>query len=102
MQWRVDNVVSESHPALAGHFPGNAVVPAVIILDRIGGALRAWDENRRLVGISRVRFTGVLRPEERFTITLTSADLVRFSFDCRKADCSPFAAGELLTSCAEH
>jgi 3-hydroxyacyl-[acyl-carrier-protein] dehydratase len=102
MQWQVDNIVSESHPALAGHFPGNAVVPAVIILDRVGGALRAWDENCRLVGISRARFTDVLRPEERFTISLTSADLVRFSFACRKADRSPFAEGELLASRAEH
>jgi 3-hydroxyacyl-[acyl-carrier-protein] dehydratase len=102
MHWQVDTIVSENHPALAGHFPGNAVVPAVVILDRVGGALRAWDENCRLVGISRARFTEVLRPEERFTITLTSADLVRFSFDCRKADSSPFANGELLASCTEH
>jgi 3-hydroxyacyl-[acyl-carrier-protein] dehydratase len=101
MQQQFDSVVSASHPALPGHFPGDAVVPAVVILDRVRGALRSWRERRRMTGIARARFTAVLRPDESFTITLTSDDLVRVAFDCRKADGTRFADGEILASVAE-
>jgi 3-hydroxyacyl-[acyl-carrier-protein] dehydratase len=101
MQQQFDSVVSASHPALPGHFPGDAVVPAVVILDRVREALRAWHESCRLTGIAHARFTAVLRPEENFTITLSSADFVRVSFDCRKADGTRFANGEILASFAE-
>ena len=101
MQQQFDCIVSASHPALAGHFPGDAVVPAVVILDRVRGALRAWHKSCQLTGISHAKFTNVLRPEEGFAITLTSADLVRVSFDCRKADGTRFANGEILASFAK-
>jgi 3-hydroxyacyl-[acyl-carrier-protein] dehydratase len=101
MQQQFHSIVSASHPALAGHFPGDAVVPAVLILDRVRGALRAWHEGCQLTGIPHARFTAVLRPDESFTITLTSADLVRFSFDCRKADGARFANGEIVASFAK-
>jgi|SRR5580658_4006514 3-hydroxyacyl-[acyl-carrier-protein] dehydratase len=101
MQQQFESVISAGHPALAGHFPGNAVVPAVVILDRVRGALCAWHESCQVVGISNARFIDVLRPGERFTITLTSADLIRVSFDCRKADGTRFANGELVSSRAE-
>jgi 3-hydroxyacyl-[acyl-carrier-protein] dehydratase len=100
MQQRFDNIVAASHPALEGHFPGDAVVPAVVILDRVRNALRNWHGNCRVTGISHARFTAVLRPEESFTITLTSDDLVRIAFDCRKADGTRFANGEMLASAA--
>jgi 3-hydroxyacyl-[acyl-carrier-protein] dehydratase len=101
MQQQFDSVVSAGHPALPGHFPGDAVVPAVVILDRVRGALRSWDERCRVTGITRARFTAVLRPGESFTITLTSDDLARIAFDCRKADGTRFANGELLATIAE-
>jgi 3-hydroxyacyl-[acyl-carrier-protein] dehydratase len=98
MEQQFESVVPTSHPALPGHFPGRPVVPAVLILDKVRGAVRAWNENCRMNGISYAKFTAVLLPGETFTIGFNSADLKRISFDCRKADGTRFANGEILAT----
>src|SRR5437016_9543008 len=98
MEQRFESIVPASHPALPGHFPGKPVVPAVVILDRVGGALRACNEDCRMNGISYAKFTAVLLPDEPFTIALISTDMKRILFECLKADGTRFANGEILAT----
>jgi 3-hydroxymyristoyl/3-hydroxydecanoyl-(acyl carrier protein) dehydratase len=87
---------------MPGPFPGNAVVPAVVILDHVGAALAAWRRDFIISRISRAKFIAVLRPEESFTVTLASDDLTSFSFDCRKESGSQIASGEFLAGLSSH
>jgi 3-hydroxyacyl-[acyl-carrier-protein] dehydratase len=91
-----ESAVPAMHPAMPGHFPDNPVVPAVVILEGVRNALTAWQEASSIATILHVKFVAVLRPEERFKITLSSDDLRRFSFDCRKDSGVRFAYGEFL------
>ncbi len=34
--------ISTDHPSLAGHFPGNPVVPGVVILDHVRQCIEEW------------------------------------------------------------
>ena len=62
------NTVSETfripaaHPALPGHFPGQPLVPGVVLLDRVVAAIeRAL--GLRVCGFAQVKFLHALAPE---------------------------------------
>lgn len=58
--------ISADHPALPGHFPGNPIVPGVVILQQVIEA--AVREGYRVSGIANAKFTAPLRPDERCEI----------------------------------
>ncbi len=47
------------HPSLAGHFPGQPILPGVLLLDAVARAAEAAFDVRRLCGVPRAKF---LRP----------------------------------------
>ncbi len=57
--------VPASHPALAGHFPGNPIVPGVVLLDAVISAAETWLATSQSVrGLRQAKFLAPLRPEE--------------------------------------
>ena len=53
--------IDAAHPALPGHFPGDPIVPGVVLLDRVVAAVeRAW--GLRACGLPQVKFLRPLRP----------------------------------------
>jgi 3-hydroxymyristoyl/3-hydroxydecanoyl-(acyl carrier protein) dehydratase len=56
-------IIPADHPALAGHFPGDPIVPGVVLLDHVVRAA-----GRGLVHFPAVKFHAPLRPGEEFEI----------------------------------
>jgi 3-hydroxymyristoyl/3-hydroxydecanoyl-(acyl carrier protein) dehydratase len=55
--------IAAAHPALPGHFPGDPVVPGVVLLERVAAsARRAFDVE--VAGLPQVKFLRPLRPGE--------------------------------------
>lgn len=75
---KTDDVEPE-HPCLPGHFPGDPIVPGVLILARvIKAAATAFGAPVNAVRVAK--FQARLAPNERFTIVLEPGgeDAVRF------------------------
>ena len=70
--------VAATHPCLAGHFPGNPIVPGVVLLDQLIENLSAR-AGQPVVRIVRVKFSSALVPGER-AIAQCDVDGDRASF----------------------
>jgi 3-hydroxymyristoyl/3-hydroxydecanoyl-(acyl carrier protein) dehydratase len=56
--------VPNDHPSLTGHFPGNPVVPGVLLLDHVLSNLQR-STGRSVALLRQVKFITVLHPGER-------------------------------------
>jgi len=55
--------IDADHPSLPGHFPGEPVVPGVVLLDQVASALERAGAGR-FARIAAVKFIAPLRPDE--------------------------------------
>lgn len=63
--------VAADHPCLPGHFPGNPVVPGVVLLDLTVQAAERWLGRALCVaGLPQVKFLAPLRPQETADVVL--------------------------------
>ena len=65
--------IDAKHPALPGHFPGQPLVPGVILLEQVALALRAW-RGKRLTRVLEAKFVAPLLPDEAAMLRLMEAD----------------------------
>lgn len=82
--------IAATHPALPGHFPGNPIVPGVVLLDRVAAALEK--SGARLARIGVVKFLTPLKPEEDAMLAI-ARDGARVSFRIDR-DGTPILRGE--------
>lgn len=76
--------IPSDHPSLPGHFPGNAIVPGVVLLERVQQALHLWHADYSLTGLVQVKFSAPLRPCQEVDIVLEELRAGRLRFECRQ------------------
>jgi 3-hydroxyacyl-[acyl-carrier-protein] dehydratase len=70
--------IPAEHPCLPGHFPGQPLVPAVVLLEQVALALRSW-RNQRMARVLEAKFVAPLYPGERANLELgDNAGRIRF------------------------
>lgn len=82
MHHEVARVFAHDHPALEGHFPGDPVVPGVVILEEVFTGLVEVLGDIELVSFPRVKFLSPLRPGQPFTVCYTLTHPTEVSFTC--------------------
>jgi 3-hydroxyacyl-[acyl-carrier-protein] dehydratase len=63
--------IAADHPALPGHFPGQPIVPGVVLLDCVLQAAERWLQRPlHVTGLPNVKFTAPLLPEQAAQLQL--------------------------------
>jgi len=76
-------VIPPDHPALPGHFPGNPIVPGVLVLEYVQRSLEARIGPLRLTGLRQVKFLAPLAPGETCGVSFRNLAEGEVQFDCR-------------------
>jgi 3-hydroxyacyl-[acyl-carrier-protein] dehydratase len=87
--------ITPDHPALPGHFPGNPVVPGVVILDHVIAVLAAAFPEHRVSGIRKLKFLRPLLPDQICDVQWAEVRAGRLRFECLQAG-ERIAEGNLL------
>lgn len=66
--------ISHEHPALPGHFPGQPLVPAVVLIDHATEGARAAFALGPLAAILRAKFLSPVRPGEEVHLGFVRRD----------------------------
>lgn len=102
MRHEVQRSISSSHPALAGHFPGNPIVPGVVLLNELVRATESWLHwGHDPLSVASVKFLQLLRPDQPFTVLLEQQSESRVSFAILR-DRVRIAAGTLQRTGSDH
>jgi 3-hydroxyacyl-[acyl-carrier-protein] dehydratase len=89
-------MIAKDHPSLKGHFPGNPVVPGVVILGAVVDVLRkGMGPDVQVVGASTLKFLSPLRPNETMVISLDTDCSGEVAFTCSSAG-RAIASGRLV------
>jgi 3-hydroxyacyl-[acyl-carrier-protein] dehydratase len=64
--------IDAAHPALPGHFPGDPLVPGVVLLEQVALAVRTW-RGQRLARVLEAKFMAPLLPTQAAVLRLTEA-----------------------------
>jgi 3-hydroxymyristoyl/3-hydroxydecanoyl-(acyl carrier protein) dehydratase len=78
--------VPAEHPSLPGHFPGDPIVPGVVLLDRVVALVGAAVAPATLVAVTAVKFLSPVRPGEAVDLSWRDRADGDVAFECRCGD----------------
>ena len=94
----IEKIFPGDHPALAGHFPGNPIVPGALLLSEAAQAIAAdLAGGAGLIEVQSAKFLRPVRPDERVRIRFDRAARGAIRFTC-DVEGEPVLTGQMTCS----
>lgn len=77
-----DHCIPATHPSLPGHFPGNPIIPGVVLLEEVVTAIDNWLPGTCVLGFQSVKFLHPVEPGSRFSVKLELPGPGKIMFRC--------------------
>lgn len=74
--------IAADHPALAGHFPNNPIVPGVVLLDHIFATAKIAMPNYRIRSIRKLKWLQPVLPEKDCAVQWAAVRESQVRFVC--------------------
>lgn len=87
-------IIKNTHPSLKGHFPGNPIVPGVVILDEVIQIIKTVKPDFTIKTLPIVKFTQPLLAEQTVLVEIKQKTDTAISFSCSHNDIK-LATGQL-------
>lgn len=87
-------LIKKDHPCLQGHFPGNPIVPGVVILDEVASIILQQNRAFKIIGFSSVKFLQPLLADQDVSVELDNTMVV--NADHSKIKFSVLNSGDLI------
>jgi 3-hydroxyacyl-[acyl-carrier-protein] dehydratase len=78
-------VIAPDHPSLPGHFPGQPIVPGVVLLDNVVSLILAHLKWATLAGIAACKFTAAVSPGQVVEVACSETNGERIDVLCSVA-----------------
>lgn len=91
-------VIPADHPALPGHFPGQPIVPGVVVVDQVLALLAQAHPDVQVSGIRKLKFLRPLQAGQMVSVTFAEPKNGRLRFYC-ECEGQPLAEGNAVLSC---
>ena len=89
--------VAADHPALPGHFPGQPIVPGVLLYNLIAELIQQHYPAQRIKTIKKIKYLQTVAPDQPLLLEMKAANNAKLSFICRdQGDTSIVAQGQLI------
>lgn len=78
--------ISNTHPCLEGHFPGDPIVPGVVIVDEVMQGLLLKKNTLKITHLTSVKFLKVIKANQTVQVNMTEKKPGYLQFECFSND----------------